>query len=277
MTERSTARWDGTMLSHRGCVRDSNEDGVAYLLPRRSDAAARLDLLAVVADGMGGHAAGEIASDLAVTRIVAAVLGSAQPLPEAIRDAIADANAAIHAEAQANAERAGMGTTCTLVAIADGELHLGHVGDSRAYVVRAGRAQQVSEDHSMVAELVRDGALSEAEARVHPERNIITRALGLHPTVEPQVFAQGLKLLPDDVVVLCSDGLTDQVTPDAIAAAAAAPPAEACERLLQQALAAGGHDNISVGVFALVAPPDDSRPPRSTGSLAVEPEDVDPA
>ena len=268
MTTPRTPRWDGAMLTHRGCVRDCNEDDVTYLFPRRTTPDARLDLLAVVADGMGGHAAGEVASDLAVRCVVSALLCSDLPMPRALLDALEGANSTIHAQSQHTQEQAGMGTTCTVVAVHDDTLYLGHVGDSRAYVVRSGKVHQISEDHSMVAQLVREGALSEEQAHVSPHRNIITQALGLQPSVEAQVFSVGLPMLPDDVIVLCSDGLTDMVQPESIGHAVSdSCPSDACAILLQQALDAGGYDNISVGVFALRVPPGHDPDSKATGRM----------
>lgn len=269
MTLLATLAWEGAMVTHTGHIRAGNEDVVSYMFPRRSNPAARLDLFALVADGMGGHAAGEIASALAADAVTDAVMTSAEPLPGALRSALQRANEIILQQARLDDGLAGMGTTCTAVAIADGELYMGHIGDSRAYVIRGGRAYQVSEDHSLVAQMVRDGLLTPDEARNSPDRNIVTQVLGGRSDIDPQVPDGPMPMRLGDIVVLCSDGLSDLVDLEAIAElVAGVPPAEGCERLLQAALDAGGHDNISAGVFALTVP---QRPAgvRATGVMTL--------
>lgn len=145
-----------------------------------------------------------------------------------------------------------MGTTCTVLAVRDGMAYLAHIGDSRAYLLRDRKLRQISEDHSLVAQLVRDGAITEEEAVRSPQRHVIVRALGLEPSVKPYISRKGLPLQAGDALLLCSDGLSDLVDDETIATTVARlPPAEACQELLDRALAAGGTDNISVGVFAV--------------------------
>jgi PPM family protein phosphatase len=239
----------GMVLSHPGCVRGANEDAVAYVLL----AAGNRGMLAVVADGMGGHAAGEVASRIAadtVMRLYQQLDGSP---PEVLALCLAEANRLIRERSEAEAACAGMGTTCTVLAVRNGAAFLGHIGDSRAYLLRDGGLRQISEDHSLVAQLVRDGAITEDEAARSPQRHVITRALGLEPSAKPSIWRKGLPLQAGDALVLCSDGLSDLVDDATIASTVRAlPPAEACQRLLEQALAAGGTDNVSVGVFAVL-------------------------
>jgi protein phosphatase len=240
------------MLSHVGCVREANEDYVLYSAPEDGAPDAAFGALAVVADGMGGHAAGEVASRMAALTVHGEFYQEARPVPAALAEGFAAANRAIHEQAKADPQCAGMGTTCTAVAVRDDCIWLGHVGDSRAYLIRKKKLYRISEDHSLVAELVRRGSLTESEAKTFPDRNVILRALGIEPTVEPTVWREGLPAKPGDVVVICSDGLSDVVEEDAIRdIAGSRTPFEACEALIQSALSANASDNVSVGVIAI--------------------------
>lgn len=265
----------GVMLTHVGLVRADNEDVVAYITPRQTDPSAALDLFALVADGMGGHAAGEVASRMAADIMMARIGQTREFTPHLLLEAIEAANLAILAESRSDPARAGMGTTCTAVAVRDGALYLGHVGDSRAYLVRGGIATQISPDHSLVADMVRRGLITEAEAETSADRHVITQALGRRETIAPDVFVDGLKLHPGDAIVLCSDGLSDLVPREAIAATLRdATPDAAASALVAAALAAGGHDNVSVGVFTVSEqPPRPAAVPRVTASLRIVDDD----
>lgn len=221
-----------------GRVRAGNED--AYLV---DDA----DGLVAVADGMGGHRAGEVASVTALEALRAAV-GRGQPL----REAIEDANAAVHAKSLTDPSLHGMGTTLTAAALVAGEtLVVGHVGDSRAYLLHDGELRQVTVDHSLVAELVREGRLTADEAAVHPQRSIITRSLGTDPAVEVDLYP--VELAVGDRFVICSDGLSGMVQADTISATLRreVDPARAADQLVDAANQAGGEDNITVVVVAV--------------------------
>jgi len=251
---KSSLHVTGAMRTHVGLVREGNEDAVAYILPQDDDPMARRGALALVADGMGGHAAGEVASQITAETVCALFYRSTAPIPQALRECLEAANGAIRSRAEANPDFAGMGTTCTIVVFSNGRAFLGHVGDSRAYLMRGNEFHQISEDQSLVAKLVRDGRLTPAEARTHPDRNVIVSALGIAPTVDAQVWRDGLKLKDGDTVVICSDGLSDLVDDDGLAAIVrSGQPAEICDALIKAALAAGGYDNVSVGVFAVGA------------------------
>lgn len=242
------------MLSHPGRARSSNEDSVLYSAPEEGSKQAALGVLALVADGMGGHAHGEVASQMAAQSVHYLFYRGDQAVPAALAEGFAAANFAIHERSRSEPACAGMGTTCTAVVIRDDRIWLGHVGDSRAYLIRDGEIRPISEDHSLVAELVRQGKLSEAEAQDFPDRHVLMRALGIAPQVEPTIWQEGLPAQDGDVVVLCSDGLTDVVDKETICRTAARmPPYEACEALIQQALDAGGPDNVSVGVLVVGA------------------------
>jgi serine/threonine protein phosphatase PrpC len=214
-----------------GQVRDGNED--SYLVDRR------LELFAV-ADGMGGHRAGEIASATALDGLKLAVDEG-----HAVADAVGRANTAVWDKAAGDTDLAGMGTTLTAAIFDDATLTIAHVGDSRAYLLRDDRLERLTTDHSLVEELIRDGKLTEDQAAVHPQRSIITRALGVDSSVEVDVYS--LVLQGGDRVILCSDGLTSMVRAPGIAEIlrAEADPTAAANALVDAANAAGGEDNIT--------------------------------
>jgi protein phosphatase len=206
----------------------------------------------VVADGMGGAQAGEVASRLAVAHFaqdLAAAEG--EEARERLIQAAQDANAEIFALSEADARRAGMGTTLTAAYVGTREVFIAHVGDSRAYRWRDGELARITEDHSLVEELLRQGRLTVEEAEEHPQRSIITRALGPEPDVEIDTFAVGAR--DGDVYLLCSDGLTSMVGESAIGdvLAQARDLASAADELVAAALAAGGRDNVTVVLIRL--------------------------
>jgi PPM family protein phosphatase len=228
-----------------GRVRDGNEDDFI-------DQSNRLGLVAV-ADGMGGHRAGEVASATALEALRAAV-ASGQPL----RDAIEGANEAVLEKSVSDHELAGMGTTLTAGMLgSDGYLVVGHVGDSRAYLVRDGELTQITDDHSLVEEMVRGGELTREQAEVHPRRSIITRALGIDPEVEVDEYP--IELRAGDRILFCSDGLTTMVRPDEIESILnrEQDPKRAAQLLVDAANAAGGEDNITAVIVEAVEIPDD--------------------
>lgn len=260
----------GSMISDSGLVRAANEDCAVYALPKGHGSGEGDRAILVVADGMGGHAAGEVASRIACDVLLDA-FDDPVPADQLLARAIARANEAILAAAAAKAELRGMGTTLTALLVEHGQAWLGHVGDSRAYLWRKGILQQLSEDHSLVGELVRQGVLSPEAARTHPDKNVIFKALGSKRDPEPAVWRAGLALQDGDVLLLCSDGLTDLV-PDRVIAAmlGGREPLEACRMLISQALAAGGHDNVTVGVFHVVAANNSTAAPPPTTRVPVE-------
>jgi len=241
----------GAMQTDMGRVRTSNEDAIFYVAPEDEEAGAR-GALAVVADGMGGHAAGEIASAIAAEALRRVYFASDRPVPEALNEAIMTANQAIFEHAAADPACAGMGTTCTAVAFRGSKLWLVHVGDSRAYLLRNGALNQLSEDQSLHAQLVRDGLMTEAEAKSRPGANYLLQALGTRPDVMPIIWNEGLPVRAGDIVLLCSDGLTNLVAETTIVELAARhEPQEACRLLIDAACKAGGYDNVSVGIFRI--------------------------
>jgi PPM family protein phosphatase len=225
-------------VTQTGNVRRSNED--SYLM--RSP-------LFMVADGMGGAQAGEIASRMCAQAFAEVDLIHTPPA-EALRETIRTANARILERSRSDPEAAGMGTTVTAALMDDeGTITFAHVGDSRAYLLRDGSLQRLSDDHSLVGELVRKGELSESEAEHHPQRSVITRALGTDDSVEVDTFTVRAK--HGDVVLLCSDGLNTMVPETTIAdiLASGEPAATIARNLVRAALQGGGEDNVTAIVF----------------------------
>ena len=226
-----------------GMVRQQNEDSFVAE-----------EGLYVVADGMGGHNAGEVASALAVTAMRSAIKGGVHDAIR-LREAVQAANTAIYTASLDDSAQSGMGTTLTAAVVVPGEeprFMVANVGDSRTYLFRDGVLSRVSIDHSYVQELVNEGLISEEEARVHPRRNIVTRALGIDRSVIVDVFTQVVRT--GDRMVLCSDGLVDEVSDADIAAVLARhrDPQLAAESLVMVANAAGGRDNTTVVVVDIL-------------------------
>jgi PPM family protein phosphatase len=259
-----TLRFRAGAASDVGRVRDHNEDG--YLVDDG------LGLVAV-ADGMGGHRAGEVASAAALDALRIAFGAGA-----AIGDAVSAANDIVFEQSVADRNLRGMGTTLTAGALGiDGTLLLGHVGDSRAYLLRDGSFDQVTTDHSLVAELIESGEITEEEAEQDPRRSMITRALGLEPGVDVDV--ETIDLQAGDRVMLCSDGLTTMVRDDDIAEILGneSDVTTAATRLVEAANEAGGVDNTTVVVIDIEEgddPGDDEAPeePVASSDEEAEPE-----
>jgi serine/threonine protein phosphatase PrpC len=238
--------------THVGQVRTGNEDSM-LCEPLDSALVAEHGLFFAVADGMGGHAAGEVASSMAVkTARDLFYASSDHDIGVALHQAIDRANAEVYEAGAGTTGRDHMGSTLTAVVLAHSHATVGHVGDSRCYIVRRGAIKQLTKDHSWVAEEVEAGLLTEEQARVHPRRNIITRALGLRPEVDIDVYDTDLE--PGNLVVVCSDGLHGLVTNDEILAHVTRyRPADAVEALVRLANERGGPDNITVVVAQMVA------------------------
>src|SRR5450755_3062260 len=204
----------------------------------------------VVADGMGGAQAGEVASRIAVEVFQQELPDSGSP-EERLASCVRAANRRIYDLSRAEHERAGMGTTLTAAYLDDAELAIAHVGDSRAYLFRDGSLTRLTQDHSLVEELVRRGKLTEEQAAEHPQRSIITRALGPEPDVEVDTFTYPVRA--GDVLLLCSDGLTSMVSEELVATVLARSESleAAAQGLIDEANGAGGRDNITVVMFRL--------------------------
>jgi len=234
-----------------GCERGTNEDCGRFIRPGDPEVLAGKGVLAVIADGMGGSAAGEVASRIAVDAIGRLYYESAAPAQEALKQALLGANREILEAAQKDERLAGMGTTCVTLVVLRGEAHAAHVGDSRLYLVRAGQIYRMTEDHSMVGEMVRQGMITRQEACQHDDRNVILRALGSQPTVEIAMWDRPLPVRPGDRFLLCSDGLHDLVEEETIKETVLAQePHAACERLIALAKQRGGYDNITVAIVS---------------------------
>jgi protein phosphatase len=240
-------------LTDTGQVRPNNEDAFGSYEPPGEEAREKLGWLYLVADGMGGHKGGEIASSLAVTSIIASFSADdGDDRGAVLLSAVEHANRLVLNESQADTTLAGMGTTCTAMAVRSGFAHFVHVGDSRAYVLRDGELVQITQDHSLVGEMVRSGILSDEDARIHPKRNVITRSLGIQKTVPLDTPFTPFELKESDTFLLCSDGLTSMVQDAEIAQVlASAPPDGTCRRLVDDANQRGGRANITVVVVRI--------------------------
>lgn len=259
-------------LSHGACTH------VGQVRRDNEDAFVAIEGLYVVADGMGGHSAGEVASALTVTTIkdayTATVAGRDEnglTTPEQVAEAVALANTAVFIEALDDSAKSGMGTTLTGLVVTDPERHqvvVANVGDSRTYLWRGGELQQVTKDHSHVQTLVDRGAISKAEARVHYQRNIVLRAIGIEAEVDVDLFP--LTVEDGDRFVLCSDGLVDEADDDEIVneIRLGADPQELAERLVQLANDNGGRDNVTVIVVDVVVDVAETSTPGDTESGA---------
>jgi protein phosphatase len=225
-------------ISDRGRKRPSNEDAFGYSVENG---------VYVVCDGMGGAAAGEIASSLAVDEVMKLLTNrdGAISLPNDAEQAVAAANQAIFARAERSNKLSGMGTTMVALLAQDRRVWMVNVGDSRGYQMRNGHLQQITVDHSLVEEQVRLGRLDPAEALRSPLRNVITRALGTQSSVTPDIFE--IEIEPGDLFLLCSDGLTRELSDASIESLlrVGAPLEELCSGLVSAANQAGGHDNIT--------------------------------
>jgi len=204
----------------------------------------------VVADGMGGAQAGEVASQIAVEAFEQGLPEDGSP-EERLAIRAREANRRIHELSQTQSERAGMGTTLTAAYLDGDDLAIAHVGDSRAYLFRDDALTRLTQDHSLVDELVRRGKLTEEQAAEHPQRSIITRALGPEPQVEVDTWTYPLR--EGDVILLCSDGLTSMVSEELVATVLARSESleAAAQGLIDEANGAGGRDNITVVMFRL--------------------------
>jgi serine/threonine protein phosphatase PrpC len=234
--------------THPGMVRSHNEDSIA--------ADGEIGL-AVLADGMGGYNAGEVASGIAVALIPAEIrkaLDACQPhalhgngMERLISDQAARANTTIYQAAQSEQQYAGMGTTLVVALWHDNQLSVGHIGDSRLYRLRNDALEQVTRDHSLLQEQIDSGMITKEQARHAPNKNLVTRAVGIDPEVEMEVHTYAVQ--PGDIYLLCSDGLPDMVADEDIQNTLASLKANlplAAQQLVQQANDNGGRDNVSV-------------------------------
>jgi protein phosphatase len=232
-----------------GKARTENQDSFGVFPDRGEDVIPAKGQLFVVADGMGGHQGGREASRLAVQRISEAYERSnAADVPESLVAAMQVANEEIHNASLANAALSGMGTTCVVLLVKDRRVYIAHVGDSRVYRVTKGSIKQVTEDHSTVAEMTRRGILTPEEAKYHPERSVLYRALGTMSATEIDAQPE-IVVTSNEWFVLCTDGLSNMVEDEEIQKIVTShEPQEACDELVRLANERGGYDNITVAV-----------------------------
>ena len=240
-----------------GKRRDLDEDSIAILQSDTLYESKRVQIaFLVLCDGMGGHNAGEIASYLAAKQVAEEMARAMlkkdageftfEKVAPLFQEVVGAANRRIHAYAEENPQYRGMGTTVTAAFVYGNTVYIGHVGDSRAYLINKKEVNQITKDHSLVQELVDSGEITKEEARIHDHKNIITRAVGITDPVEVDTFEK--KIHPGDVLLLCCDGLTDLVTDEEIHNAVMEydDPQKICTVLVETANERGGFDNISV-------------------------------
>lgn len=241
-------------ISDVGCQRENNEDRYLYWEPATEEQFSRKGRLAVVADGMGGHEGGQEASRIAVETIQEVYAASSEADPQSsLAEGFREAHRRIQEEAAQDTQLHGMGTTATAIALLGHNLYYAHLGDSRLYLLRGRQISRLTHDHSYVSRLVENGVITAEEAEAHPQRNILTAALGVGPEVLPEVPAQALILEKSDTLVLCTDGLWGLLSDDEIRdTVSKSSPADACRDLVAMARQRGGPDNITVQVVRIL-------------------------
>ncbi|MCK4539252.1 MAG: Stp1/IreP family PP2C-type Ser/Thr phosphatase [Candidatus Krumholzibacteria bacterium] len=240
--------WDFSALSDKGKVRKKNEDYYGIFEPETAELMSDRGILAIVSDGMGGHFSGGEASRMTVELLGEAYFKDEKTEPmKLLDDSFREANREVFYEVGEG--RKGLaGTTCTAVVFFSDHINIAHAGDSRAYLVRDGSVEMLTHDHSVVGEMLSRGILDEEEARTHPRRNVITKAVGLREDVEPELI-KGFEIKQGDMLVICSDGLTSMVpSGEILEIVTNNRPEKACELLVARANDAGGDDNITVVV-----------------------------
>lgn len=242
-------------LTDVGCQRSNNEDSFLYWEPDGEEEFRRKGRLAVVADGMGGYEGGQEASRLAVETVRDVYASSLETDPQRVLvEALRLAHQNIQHYAAEHPQLHGMGTTCTAVSIVGRQLCFAHVGDSRLYLVREGTVSRLTRDHSYVSRLVESGFVRSEDAESHPQRHILTAALGSGSVVDPDVCERPLSLQEGDTLVLCTDGLWSLIGEQELGQTVQAhTPAESCRELVKMALERGGPDNITVLLLRILS------------------------
>ncbi|MCC6397407.1 MAG: Stp1/IreP family PP2C-type Ser/Thr phosphatase [Bacteroidetes bacterium] len=241
-------------LTHQGMVRSENQDALGV----SPDHDLALDhpkgVLFVVADGMGGHRAGRRASELAVSTVISSYAGAeSTDIPAILPSAVREANRLVYHEGSSTPAYHGMGTTCTALVLQGTSAWVAHVGDSKAFLISSEGISQITTDHSRVWELYTRGVISREEARIHPERNLLTRALGQRPETDVDLVGP-LTIRPGWKFLLCTDGLTNHVEEKELREAVMrTTPAEGAAELIALANTRGGADNISVQIVEILA------------------------
>lgn len=271
---RKSLRFRIALRSDVGKVRSENQDYGLVSSPAEWNPAD--GILMIVADGMGGHRGGATASRLAASTILSAFLEARDSeTGGALVTAIQRANERVFSESKSNQDLRGMGTTASALAVRNDRGWIGHVGDSRIYRLRSGELTQLTEDHSLVATMVKEGLITPEEAAVHPRRNVLQRSLGVASDIEID-HQDGFELLPGDIYLLCSDGLHGFVSLEKIRDALALPVEGAAERCIELAHDAGAPDNVTVLICAVEGgSPEDHDPlPQRTIERPAEPAPV---
>ena len=241
-------------LTDVGCQRENNEDSYGYWEPAGDADFAEFGRLAIVADGMGGHEGGQIASRLAVDTITNAYAEAIDSDPQQrLRTALRDAHRRIQQCAKQDPNLSSMGTTCTALALIDMRLYFVHVGDSRLYLLREGKLHILSRDHTLIARLLDKGLIRPDQAQDHPQKHVLTSALGVaDEEMEIDAPPEPLPLHKNDVLMICTDGLWGQMETGEIKHALDShPPDEACRALVHLAKERGGPDNITLQVLRI--------------------------
>jgi len=232
------------VVSDPGIARDENEDAYGDFVSAETD-----ERVCIVADGMGGHRRGQEASRAAVAAVQETFFGVREgTVLERLRRAFCEANDRVYGEVKPRETAGAMGTTATAVALVEGELYLAHVGDSRAYLFRANESRQLTRDHTVAREMQRRGTLTADEARSHPRRGTLTRAIGVEPNVDVDLNEIG-PFRAGDRLLLCTDGLDSLPKTVLREKVLDHPPQRACEHLVQRANERGGHDNATALVI----------------------------
>ena len=240
------------MKTDVGLVRSENQDFGACTTPEEEAQSKLGGRLMIVADGMGGHRGGATASRLATETVKSRYLNTeTEDIAAALLDSLTKANALVFSESQANVELRGMGTTTSALVVRGHDAWFGHIGDSRIYLVRGGEIRQLTDDHSLVATMVREGLITAEEAAAHPRRNVLQRSLGVAEEVEADVLGP-IQVIEGDVFILCSDGLHGVVKENEIKEVAQLPIEEAAAEFVKRALDRGAPDNVTVIVAKAV-------------------------
>ena len=235
-------------LTDLGCQRNNNEDRYSYWEPASDEEFGRKGRLAIVADGMGGYEGGQEASRIAVEAVAESYASGVNRDPQLLLiDGLRAAHRLIHDYAAAHDELHGMGTTCTAIALLGNNLYYAHIGDSRLYLVRGPNISRLTHDHSYVGRLIENGVISAEEAETHPQRHILTAALGSGVDISPDCPASPIALEKGDVLILCTDGLWSLINESELRDVVRAEDLEgACRELIALAKERGGPDNITV-------------------------------
>lgn len=241
-------------LTDVGCSRENNEDSYGYWEPEDDASFAALGRLAIVADGMGGHEGGQIASRTAVEVFAETYASSAETdSQKRLLNALAEAHHRIQRKAREDPGLSAMGTTCTAFALVNSRLYFVHIGDSRLYLSREGKLRPLTRDHTLIARLIESGAIRPEEAENHPQKHVLTSALGVPDDIEIDFPPEPVPIQPGDVLLICTDGLWGQMDLSEIQhVIASQSPKDACRALIQLAKDRGGPDNITVQILHVV-------------------------